>query len=127
MSDLPLANLGILVVEDHYFIATELSRILQQLGATVTGPFSRLPLDRHIDVGTVDVALLGIQLAVGTTFPLADELAQRGIPVAFITGYASDALPIRYRDLPRLDKPVDREELKAAVMRLVGRLQGAAA
>ncbi len=127
MKLLPLKGLDILVVEDHYFIATELSGVLQGLGAAVIGPVSRLPLDRSIACRRIDVALLDVQLTVGTSLSLADELACRGIPVAFITGYGSDVLPLPYRDLLRLDKPVDRDQLAIAVLRLAGRMQGVAA
>ena len=120
----PLRGLDILVVEDHYFVATELTRVLRELGADVIGPVSRLPLDGLIASRDLDLALLDVQIVGGTCFPLVDEMTSRGIPVALVTGYGADSLPPRYRALLRLDKPVERNNLTAAVLQLAGRSQG---
>ena len=82
MKPSPLEGLAILVAEDHYVVATELTRMLQQLGATVVGPVARLPLDPDLAGTTIHLALLDVELCNGTSFPLADKLALRGIPVA---------------------------------------------
>ena len=120
----PLCGLDILVVEDHYFVATELSRVLRELGADVIGPVAGMPLDGLIAHRELDAALLDVKILGGTCFPLIDEMASRGVPVALVTGYGPDILPLRYRDLLRLDKPVERNNLTAAVLQLVGRPQG---
>ncbi len=127
MSPLPLEGLDILVVEDRYLIATELSRELRALGAGVVGPVARLPLQDCVADRPVDLVLLDVQLHDGTGLPLADEMARRGVPVALVTGYESDALPSPYRSLVRLDKPVDPTHLRAAVLQLLGRHEGVAA
>ena len=127
MTTLPLAGLDILVVEDHYFVATELARVLRQLGASVIGPAARLPLDAGVACSPVHLAVLDVQLCEGTSFVLADEMARRGVPVALITGYESDVLPAPYCSLPRLDKPVDRHQLRALLLQLSGRYDGVAA
>ena len=123
----PLRGLDILVVEDHYFVATEMTRLLRDLGAEIIGPVACLPLDAPTRSRSLDLALLDVQIRGGTCFPLVDEMVGRGVPVALVTGYDRDTLPCRYRDLPRLEKPVERADLAAAVLRLVGRTQGVAA
>jgi hypothetical protein len=50
-------------------------------------------------------ALLDIHLAGEPVFPVADVLAERGVPFAFVTGYGKDELPPVYRDRPLLQKP----------------------
>ena len=127
MTGEPLQGLNILVVEDHYFIATELTRLLRELGADVIGPVAKLPLDGSIACRALDLALLDVQIRGGTCFPLVDEMVGRGVPVALITGFERDVLPSRYRDLLRLDKPIERNKLTAAVLQLAGRPQGVAA
>ena len=124
MSKTPLIGLDILVAEDHYVVAAELASLLRKLGAAVVGPVARLPLEPCLASESIDMALLDVELCGGTSFPLADELAERGVPVALITGYAPDALPSAYRDLPRLDKPVERDKLTAAILRLTARTEG---
>ena len=127
MNTMPLEGLEILVVENQYLIATELARVLTRFGAAVVGPVARLPLDSRVASRPIDVALLDVHLSQGTSLPLADEMARRGVPVAFITGYGPDVLPKPYRHLLRLDKPVVPDQLRAAVMQLTGRGQGVAA
>ena len=123
----PLKDLDILVVEDQYFVATELSRILRDLGAGVIGPLAGIPLDTSLANRSIDIALVDVELACGTSFPLIDEMSSRGVPVALITGYGPEVLPRPYRDLPHLDKPVERDKLTAAVLRMAGRTGGMAA
>ena len=120
----PLQGLDILVVEDRYVIATELARVLRELGAGVVGPLARLPADTCLAGRSIDVALMDVELGCGTSFPLIDALAERGVPVALITGYAPGVLPWPYRGLPHLDKPVERDKLTQAVLRLAGRTAG---
>ena len=127
MSHLVLKGLDILVVEDQYFVAMELCRVLEQLGACVVGPVGRLPLDRFTADHAIDIALLDVAHPGGTSFSLADEMARRGVPVALITGYAAEALPPPYRQLPRVDKPIEPAKLQVAVLQLTGRHQGPAA
>ena len=124
---MPLHGLDILVVEEHYFVATELTSVLRELGADVVGPVARLPLDEKFADRQVDVALLDVELGDGPSYGLIDEMAGRGVPVALITGHGSNVLPAAYRDIPRLDKPFERDKLKSAVLLLAGRTEGVAA
>lgn len=43
-------------------------------------------------IGAVDVAILDLNLGGVLTYPVADVLAQRGIPFVFATGYGSGGL-----------------------------------
>lgn len=98
----------ILVAEDEYFLATEISRALKTAGAEVVGPFPTVAdamaaLDkRRLSAGLIDINLRGEMV-----YPLADLFRQRGIPFVFMTGYDRAALPPAYRDVPICDKPVN--------------------
>jgi CheY-like chemotaxis protein len=51
-------------------------------------------------------ALLDINLGGETSFPVADRLAEVGVPFAFCSGYAADAmLPERFAGVPLIRKP----------------------
>jgi hypothetical protein len=54
---------------------------------------------------------LDINVAGASVFPVAQELAQRNIPFMFVSGYGGDKLPQKWRDRPRLPKPVDPRDL----------------
>lgn len=101
-----LAGLRILVVEDQYFIAVDLVETIRRHGGIPIGPAAGLEQARSlIRAGTVDGAILDVKLDDGTSFPLADELAEQGTPVILATGYGAAAVPPEYAHLPRLIKP----------------------
>lgn len=119
-----LRGLTILVVEDEYFLATEISRKLQKAGVAVVGPFPAVEdALRAVEGGrTLDAALLDINLRGNMVYPVADLLRQRGTPIVFMTGYDRAALPPAYRDVPLCDKPVEVADL---VRHVAGRPSGA--
>jgi hypothetical protein len=53
----------------------------------------------------LDGALLDVNLAGERCFPIAEALAARGIPFAFLTGYGDAGIPPAYRCVARLTKP----------------------
>ena len=102
----------IMVVEDEYYLAADLSRTLECEGASIVGPFGTqeqaLEAARQ---GEVDCAVLDVNLGEGPCFTLADELRARGISFLFFTGFDRGALPERFADVVRLQKPVGEARL----------------
>jgi two-component SAPR family response regulator len=45
-------------------------------------------------------------------YQVAEILARRHVPFAFVTGYDADSVDSRFRDIPVLQKPVEREMLQ---------------
>lgn len=110
----------ILVVEDEYFIASDLKRAFQKAEAVVVGPVG--------DVGqalalvaeqAIDVAVLDVNLEGTNSYPIADRLSERAVPCLFLTGYDGWSLPEAYRDTPRLAKPFAMEAVLETVARLM--------
>lgn len=114
-----LAGLKVLLVEDEYFLADDVQRLLQAEGAIMIGPAatSDAALDLLIDQA-VDLVVLDINLRGVDVYSLADELVTRGTPFLFATGYDADHIPDRFRDIVYLQKPVDREALARAIARV---------
>ena len=83
--------------------------MLLDLGIEVVGPAAKLDealaLARESEI---EAAILDINVGGQFTYPIADILQARGIPVIFATGYGSSALPERFRGIPTLHKPFDR-------------------
>ena len=59
----------------------------------------------------IDLALLDINLDGGKVYPVADALADRGVPFVFLTGYGSEMLQPAHRGRRCLMKPCDDDEL----------------
>jgi len=49
--------------------------------------------------------VLDINVRGTMTFPVADVLRARGIPIIFTTGYQASAVPPRFQGTPLLQKP----------------------
>ena len=115
-SELNLTGQRVLVVEDDYFIATEICGALQRHGATIVGPAgdiaqaSALARKQQIDIAVLDINLHGEM-----TFNLARELRSRGAGAMLATGYDSTILPPDLADITYLAKPVNLLELVRAV------------
>ena len=99
----PLAGLRILIVEDEAMIALLIQDVLEEIGSVIVGPASRIPaaLDL-IAAEAVDLAVLDLNLAGQPVYPVAEVLADRGIPFVFITGYGQVSIDERWRDRPSL-------------------------
>lgn len=115
-----LAGRKVMIVEDEYLLASALQDAVEQLGGEVVGPFARVQQAmQSIDAGDLpDVGLLDVNLGSEYSFPLADALAQRGIPAVLITGYDTGALPEAYRSLSYLRKPFDMASIRSALDRV---------
>ena len=114
-----LAGKTILVVEDEYFIASDLKRALEREQATVLGPVP--DLDGGLALAgrdEVDAAILDVTLRQATSYPIADALDARQVPYLFLTGYDGWALPAQCRTAPRVAKPFKMQ----AVIEGVGEL-----
>ncbi|MEZ0468319.1 response regulator [Phaeobacter sp. SYSU ZJ3003] len=107
----------ILVVEDEYLVAADLSDTLQEMGATVIGPFSSVQeaLTAVTSVEQLDAATLDVTLGQEKSFGVAEALQKRGVPFVLLTGYDDGSLPETLRDVPRCDKPFDVSKLVNAL------------
>ncbi|KAA0695855.1 response regulator [Halopseudomonas laoshanensis] len=113
----------VLVVEDEMTIALMIEEMLLDLGAQVIGPESRLDAALRLAAeATLDAAILDVNIRGGNSYPVADILAERGIPFVFCSGYNDWALEERHRDRPRLNKPYSLMELENKVIQLLSAL-----
>lgn len=113
MSRSPFLQRRILVVEDNFVLAESMRFALEELGCTVVGPAPTSSVALQLLAsGPVDAAILDIDLRGTSSAAVAEELARRGTPFVFLTGYESAALlPETFHSRTRLSKPVDPEEL----------------
>lgn len=107
-----LHGLRVLVVEDEMIVALEIEGILREAGCEIVGPVGTLPEALSAaQTGSLDAAILDVNLDGEWTVPVAAELQRRSIPFILATGYAESALPAQWRELPRLIKPFEGSEL----------------
>ncbi len=104
---------GILVVEDEYLIRMLLEDMLDELGFSVAAAVGSIAeAQQHAQAGAFKAAILDVNVDGEEIFPVADVLAERGLPFVFVTGYGENSLPERFRGRPALQKPFQAERLK---------------
>jgi CheY-like chemotaxis protein len=120
MSDNPLSGRRVLVIEDEMIVAMLLEDMLADLGCTVLGPAARV--DQALTIiaaaGSLDAAVLDVNLNGQKSYPVADALIARGVPFLFATGYRRDSVMNGYRSFPQLEKPFKLSELGDALAKL---------
>ena len=118
MTDLP----RMLLVEDEPLIAMMLEDFLQELDRRVVGSADcvsgALTL---IEAGGIDAAIHDVNLRGGEkSWPVADALAERGIPFILATGGADDGVRQAHLGRPVLQKPFTMDGIERALARLEG-------
>lgn len=121
MSERTLRDCRILVVEDEYMLADELQTELDGADAVVLGPVGSLEdaLELIRCEQNIDGAILDVSLRGEMAFPAADLLIERGVPFLFTTGYDRSAIPARFAEVVRCDKPINMRLVTRAIGRLV--------
>ena len=118
-ADSSLAGLRVLLVEDEAMVALLIQDVLEELGCITVGPAARVSAALHL-MGSqaVDLAVLDVNLGGEKVFPVADRLAEGGVPFLFSTGYGVAGLEGRHQGRPVLPKPFDPDQLGPALLAL---------
>jgi CheY-like chemotaxis protein len=114
------SGLRVLLVEDEMMVALLLEEMLAELGHTVVGPVARL--ERALELTpreALDFAILDVNINGSEVYPVAEALAARSVPFAFVTGYGGKGLRTSYCDRPTLQKPFRRRDLAELFAELV--------
>lgn len=111
----------ILVVEDEELISLMLVDVLEEFGAAILGPAGTVAEAlRLVDTGGMTLALLDLSLKGEVVYPVADRLAELGVPFVFLTGYGQGHLAARHAGAPLLTKPFGATQLGELLARLGG-------
>ncbi len=106
----------ILVVEDNFIMALDLSQMVEELGGVVVGPVGRLDDGMALaESNEIDGAILDVNLDGSNTYPLADGLLASDVPVIFATGYDRTMIPDRFTQTPKLSKPFSLRSVEKVV------------
>ncbi|MEA1835268.1 PAS domain S-box protein [Methylobacterium durans] len=112
----------VLVVEDDFYLATDAMRALQGAGAEVMGPCATDEDARaELKECRPDAVVLDINLGKGPSFKLAEHLKDNGIPFVFTTGYDQEVIPTEFKDVERLEKPLQLRQIVGAIAMLLAK------
>ena len=116
------AGFRVLVVEDEPLIGMDIEYAVERLGHEVVGPIAEL--DKALDLAAnalLDCAILDINIRGGLSYPVADILINRGLPVLLLSGYSERTLPERLHEVARLSKPFAEAQLDKEIRDLCAR------
>ena len=111
-----LKKLKVLLVEDEAVIRMMVADMLRQLGHTIAAETAHI--DQAVEFARsaeFDLAVLDVNLSGRIITPAAELIKVRGRPIILATGYSSEGMPERFRDLPALKKPFRLETLAALI------------
>jgi CheY-like chemotaxis protein len=116
-----LSGRRILVVEDEMLVLMSIEDMLADLGCeSVSAAATVGQALSLIDTQAFDAAMVDVNLDGSNSYPVADALAERGVPFVFSTGYSGQSMRDGYRDRPVLGKPYRNAELVEILTRLLG-------
>jgi len=97
---------SVLIVEDDALLGMAMGVCVEDAGYALAG------LARSVEAAlvtltheTVDAALLDINLQGELVYPVANALADRGVPFVFVTAHPSTDIPEKHRHRPVVPKP----------------------
>jgi DNA-binding NtrC family response regulator len=106
----------ILVVEDDYLQASDMSYALELQGCDVVGPFPNLQEGIDAAAGSeIDAAVLDVRLGNERVYSLADLLHARKVPFLFVTGYDRTEIPDRFSAVQCLQKPFEVDAMNVVL------------
>jgi len=107
---------AVLIVEDDALLASAIGLCVEQAGYTVAGTANSVEAAlTTLGRSPVDAALLDINLQGELVFPVANALAERGVPFVFVTAHGVMDIPETHRHRPLVSKPYLAAALHAAL------------
>lgn len=119
---MPLRDKRVLLVEDEPILLLQLRDSLDELGLVIVAAEPKIPAAlAAAREELIDFALLDINIDGQSVRPVAEALADRQVPFAFVTGYDDHPLAREFGDRPCLYKPYSFEQLIGAMSQMLGK------
>lgn len=114
------SNPRVLLLEDNSVLAESIAFALKTYHLDVVGPFATNDLaERELTKDSMEVGILDLELATGTSIPTAIRLREAGIPFLFMSGHdMEEELPEEFQNEICLQKPIAPEILAEAIEEL---------
>lgn len=110
----------VLLAEDEAIIGIMMREFLADCGLFVVGPCCSVSEALTAADSKFDCAILDLNLGGQSVYPVASVLAERNVPLAFVTGYGRESLDARFKSFPILQKPITRESLEICLREMLG-------
>ncbi len=109
-----------LLVEDEPLNAIDTQDTLRAFGMDeVVWARNIAEAETAIETDAFHLGLLDLRLGSQSSVPIAQRLAARNIPFAFLTGFQDSEVPPELKERPILTKPFAHEQLRSLLLLLV--------
>ena len=109
-------SLSVFLVEDEVLIRMMVADMLEELGHRVVAEAGDLSRAMKLAQSAVfDLAILDVNLHGEMSFPVAEAIKARQLPLIFSSGYEAKMAPNQYCGLLVLQKPYSLNKLKSAI------------
>ena len=121
-----LFGFQVFVVEDELVVSIMLEDLLAEFGCIIAGLAATVDdaLAQLAAMSQIDAAILDVNVAGQSIFPVADILVARHVPFVFSTGYPSAELTRRYPESRLLAKPYEPQALAEVLIDFVYEARG---
>jgi CheY-like chemotaxis protein len=118
--DLPQGK--VLMVVDDAVVALDLQRLLREAGYRVVGPVTTVSeVQRAIERGAIDCAIVDLDVDRRAPLPIADLLAFADVPFVYLSTGVLGPPPVWHRHRLLVEKPFTREAVLAALEKATAR------
>lgn len=115
----------VLIAEDDPVVALDLCMSVERAGFGIAGPYAFVSHAlATMDEIKPDYALIDVELADDRSIPLAERLAMRGIPFAFVTSRFDLVREAGYADIPCIPRPFTDEDIVPVLTRFISTAPG---
>lgn len=115
----------VLLVEDEVFVVLDVQMMLEDIGIDQVATASTLEDALcAVERGPYALAILDLNLRGKESWPVAERLAQAGVPIVFISAYPIGEDRLGEHGAMHVPKPFSPSELASAVQSVVQPAQG---
>ena len=117
MTELALNGMRVLLLEDEAIINFAITDMLHEFGCRVSACMHLHEALAMIEQDLPDAAVLDVNIRGKMSYEVAEKLHEKGVPVVFLTGYATPGATGKWNKFPHCFKPCVSAELKALLIK----------
>ena len=119
-----MTGVSIFLVEDEALIRMMIVEMLEDLRHRVVAEAGSIQAAEPLaHTSMFDLAIFDINVAGFNISPVAEIVAERGLPFVFVSGYGAAGRPVLFPDKPVLNKPFLIEDFAELINTAVGKTQ----
>jgi DNA-binding response OmpR family regulator len=107
--------LHILIVESEMSLAMDLEMMIEKIASATFVTEASVGAAKKVLHEDLDFAFLDVDVTKGKTFEIAEILARKHVPYAFISASRQDQLPLELRRAPFIPKPFYAAQIKSVL------------